>query len=54
MIEIPLKQFVYDEAARLDIRPWTVRQRIWDGKYPKLKMRRVNKRVIYVCTPTQK
>jgi hypothetical protein len=46
--EIPLKTWLYDEAQRLGISPVGVHHRLQRGHYPKLKLRRVNPRVIFV------
>lgn len=46
--EITLKQRVLDEAARESRSPSTIYERIYRGKYPHLKFRRVNKRVVFV------
>ena len=46
--EIPLKQWVSEEAARVRVQPHVIRDRLSDGRYPRLPLRRVNKRVIFV------
>ena len=46
--EMPLKQWVHAEAARCDVNPSAIYNRIARGKYPHLKFRRVNKRVVFV------
>ena len=46
--EIPLKQWVSEEADRSRVQPHVIRDRLSDGRYPRLPLRRVNKRVIFV------
>jgi hypothetical protein len=50
--EIPMKQFLAEEAIRLNLNPVTIWYRLRDGKYPNHTVRRVNKRVAFV-TPIQ-
>lgn len=49
--EIPLKQWRVEEAVRQKTTPHAISQRIYDGHYPHLKYRRVNKRVVFVVLP---
>ena len=51
--EIPMKQFLAEEAIRLRVDPSTIHRRLTAGEYPGVKVRRVNKRVAFV-TPNQK
>lgn len=46
--EIPLKQWRAEEAERCGIGQNAVDRRMAAGKYPNLKLRRVNKRVVFV------
>lgn len=46
--EIPLKQWIAEEAARANRSPRWVFQRFSAGLYPNLTIRRVNKRVVFV------
>lgn len=46
--EIPLKQWVYEQADKDNVSDRAIWQRIARGKYPHLRLRRVNKRVIFV------
>lgn len=46
--EISMKQFVAKEAERLGVKSPAIFMRIKRGKYPDLKIRRVNARVVYV------
>ncbi len=48
--EIPMKQWLSDEAHRLRTTPRGVYMRYRRGGYPRLKLRRINKRVILVLT----
>ena len=48
LAEIPLKQFLAEEAMRLNLNPIAVYRRIKRGKYPQLKIRRVNKHIMFV------
>ncbi len=48
--EIPLKEWLSDEAQRLRTTPRSVYMRYRRGAYPRLKLRRVNKRVVLVLT----
>ena len=50
--EIPMKQFLAEEAMRLNLNPVTIWYRLRDGKCPNYTVRRVNKRVAFV-TPNQ-
>jgi len=46
---IPFKQWRAEEAMRLGISVNTVSSRLYrDGKYPHLKLKRKNKRVVFV------
>lgn len=45
---MPLKQFITQEALRLNVTPECVRQRLHRGSYKHVKLHKVNKRVIYV------
>jgi len=45
---ITLKEFVIDEGARRGVKPYTVHNDIHRGKYPSLKLRRVNARIVFV------
>lgn len=46
--EILFKAWVKDEAERCGVKLTAIYNRVARGKYPKLKMRRVNPRLIYV------
>lgn len=46
--EITLKAWVYTEAEREGVKPTTIYNRISRGKYPALRLRRVNHAVIFV------
>lgn len=46
--EITLKQWVHGEAARLGFKHSVIYRRVSQGKYPALRLRRVNRRVIFV------
>lgn len=46
--EIQLKAWVIEEAMRAGLKPRAVYQRVSTGKYPNLKLRRENRRVIFV------
>ncbi len=46
--EVLLKVWVDEEAQRTGLKPTAVYNRIQRGKYPELKLRRVNARTIYV------
>lgn len=48
--EIPMKQWRFREAAGNSVSPSSIANRLMRGKYPDLKIRRVNKRVVYVST----
>lgn len=46
--EITLKQWRIEESKRLNVSESVINQRLYGGKYPHLKLRRVNARVVYV------
>lgn len=46
--EIPLKQWLAEEGARLSLTPQAIHMRVQRRMYPKLKIRHVNKRVVFV------
>ena len=46
--KMPLKQWTHEEATRRKLSPATVLTDFCRGKYPKLKIERVNARVIFV------
>ncbi len=46
--ELPMKEWVAREAERLGKKPAAVIMRLARGKYPGLKIRRVNSRVVFV------
>lgn len=46
--EFPLKHWVLGEAAREGVKESAIYMRIRRGKYPELKLRRVNQRVVFV------
>ena len=48
MSEIPLKQWIVEEAIRRELTLTAIRSRLARGKYPHLKLRRVNQRVVFV------
>lgn len=50
--EIPLKQFLTEEAVRLNTNPKTIYSRWYYGKYNHLQIRRVNKRIVFVTVTT--
>ena len=45
---ITLKEFTIDEGVRRGVRPCTVHKDIHRGKYPVLKLKRVNARIVFV------
>jgi hypothetical protein len=51
MKEITFKQWVYAEAAAEGVSAAAIYNRFNLGKYPRLKLRRVNKRVVFVKVP---
>lgn len=51
MKEIPLKQWVTEEVAREKVGANAIYSRLSLGRYPKLKLRRENKRVVWVQWP---
>jgi hypothetical protein len=46
--EIPMKQWRMEQAVREQSSPTMVAKRLAIGLYPNLKIRRVNKRVVFV------
>jgi len=46
--ELAMKEFLMNESARLTLKPGTIWQRMKDGKYPQINVRRVNRRIVYV------
>ena len=46
--EIPMKQWRFDQAKREGRSENNIAQRLGKGLYPNLKVRRVNKRVVFV------
>lgn len=48
MKEIPLKQWLFEQAKRESRQPDSVYYRLTQGRYPSLKLRRVNRRVVFV------
>ncbi len=48
MKEIPLKQWLAEEAKREGVSPGAIDSRVRQGKYSNLELRRVNKRVVWV------
>lgn len=46
--EMPMKQWRVLQAELTGLSPITIAMRLRRGKYPDLKIRRVNKRVVYV------
>jgi hypothetical protein len=46
--ELQLKQWIADEAQRHGVGTRAIWCRMYRGKYPGLKLRRVNKRVVFV------
>jgi hypothetical protein len=47
--EVPMKLFRRSEADRLGLSEIAIHNRIYGGKhYPKIKLRRVNRRVVFV------
>lgn len=51
MKEIPIKQWRAEEALRRGVTDSMISKRLKDGKYPDLKVRRVNSRVVFVQVP---
>jgi hypothetical protein len=49
--EIPLKQWRYEEAKRLNVDETTIAHRLREGGYPLIRLRKVNSRVIFVQQP---
>ncbi len=47
-IEIPMKQWRIEEAIRLHLHDTSVAKRLANGYYKRLKVRRVNARVVFV------
>ena len=54
MKEIPLKQWIAEEAQRKSLSEDAIHQRKQRGLYPDLKLRRVNKRVIFVTVESRR
>lgn len=48
MTEMLLKQWVHEQAAAEDVSISAIYMRLYRGKYPKLKRRHVNERVVLV------
>lgn len=48
MTEIPLKEWCYEQGVANGVTPHAIYYRWIRGKYPGLKVRRVNQRVVYV------
>ena len=48
MNAVPLKQWCAEEAQRANVARITIYHRIQRGWYPKLPLKRVNKRVVFV------
>lgn len=46
--KLSLKEWVYEMALKECLHPDTIYRRYYKGKYPHLKLERVNARVIYV------
>jgi hypothetical protein len=46
--EIPFKQWRHEEAERIGVSPEAMYYLIRRGDYPRLKMRQINKRVIFI------
>jgi hypothetical protein len=46
--EIPFKQWRAEQAAREHVHENSIWYRLKAGKYPQLKLRKVNKRVVFV------
>lgn len=49
--EIPMKQWRLEEARRANVCDTAIAHRLRAGKYPALKIRRVNRRVVFVSNP---
>ena len=47
--EIPLKQWIYEEAVRCGVKPSTIWGRYNRGKYPELKLRKINSAKVMVA-----
>lgn len=45
---IPLKQWLYEESERCGVTPHSVFCRLQRGKYQRVKLHRVNARVVFV------
>lgn len=46
--EIPFKRWRYEEGDRLGLKAQSIFMRVQRGHYPYLRLRRVNKRVVFV------
>lgn len=46
--EVSWKEFLISEAGRCGVKPATIAMRIYRGKYPSLKLRRLNQRRVFV------
>ena len=46
--EIPLKQWVMEQSIRCGVKPGTIYDRLQDGKYGTVPIRRINQRVIFI------
>lgn len=46
--EITLKQWLIEQAERESRSVSAIRERVYRGKYPDLKLRRVNSKVVFV------
>lgn len=53
-VEIPLKAWLMDEAQRCHVSPAAIEIRLRRGKYPELKLRYQNSRVVFVVQPQKK
>lgn len=48
MTEIPLKQWVMEQAVREQAHPRTVYGRLYEGRYGSVTLRKVNQRVVFI------
>lgn len=54
MKELPLKQWCAEEAIREGVSEAAISNRLYRGGYPHLKLRRVNKRIVFVSDDGQR
>ena len=52
VVKMPMKQWVAERALEDGVTTQAIWDRLKAGKYPKLKLKRKNKRVVFVVNPT--